>query len=278
MDLIRLKDDAIKAAIAAGKTIRENMSKEVLVKTKTGLTSYAAQVVTEVDLACEKIILEYLKTSSETYNLAILSEETIDNGSRFEQDYFWCIDPMDGTLAFINKYPGFAVSIALVANDGTPYIGVVYDPSRDILYDAIKDHGAFKNNMPWKITNKNKHLTYVSDKKLSDTPHEDKIKDILKNHMNTLNLDGMKEINGAGAVLNGIRVLENGPACMIKLPKKEKGGGSLWDYAAIACIFTELGLQATNFTGGKLDLNKEEDSFMNHEGVFFGNINPASTD
>ncbi len=36
---------------------------------------------------------------------------------------------MDGTLAFINGHPGFAVSIALVAQDGTPQIGVVYDPS-----------------------------------------------------------------------------------------------------------------------------------------------------
>ncbi|MEZ4955040.1 MAG: inositol monophosphatase family protein [Saprospiraceae bacterium] len=44
---------------------------------------------------------------------------------------------MDGTLAFINKHPGFSVSIALIANDGTPHIGVVYDPSTDTLYQAI---------------------------------------------------------------------------------------------------------------------------------------------
>jgi len=66
--------------------------------------------------------------------------------------------------------------------------------------------------------------------------------------------------------------LENGPAMMLKFPKKEKGGGSIWDYAATACIYNELGFPATNFNGEKLDLNKKGDAFMNHEGVCFSNF------
>lgn len=89
-------------------------------------------------------------------------------------------------------------------------------------------------------------------------------------------LTGIKEMNGSGAVLNAIHVAENGPACMIKLPKKDLGGGSLWDFAATACIFNALGLPATNYTGGSLDLNKKENSFMNHEGIFFGNLSSPS--
>jgi 3'-phosphoadenosine 5'-phosphosulfate (PAPS) 3'-phosphatase len=67
-------------------------------------------------------------------------------------------------------------------------------------------------------------------------------------------------------------VLENGPACMLKFPKKENGGGSIWDFAATACIYQELGLSATNFTGGRLDLNRKNSTFMNHEGVFYANF------
>ena len=78
-------------------------------------------------------------------------------------------------------------------------------------------------------------------------------------------------MSGAGAVLNAIFVLENGPACMIKHPKKENGGGSIWDYAATACIYNALGLSATNYKGEKLDLNRKEGTFMNHEGVFYDN-------
>jgi len=41
-----------------------------------------------------------------------------------------------------------------------------------------------------------------------------------------------------------------------------------WDFAATACIYQELGLPATDFEGGKLDLNRQGSTFMNHQGVF----------
>jgi len=136
---------------------------------------------------------------------------------------------MDGTLAFINKRPGFSVSIALVAKDGTPHIGVVYDPSTDILYHAIKGKGAFKNGRPWEIKHTNNHLTYVTDRKLKDTPRAAEIEKLLNKNATQLSLNGVKEIAGAGAV-------------------------------------------ATNFGGGRIDLNKKEGTFMNEEGIFYGNL------
>lgn len=272
MNLSKLTNIAIQAALAAGKIIQQNRHEAVAVEIKEGGTSIAAQVVTAVDRACETAILSHLLPTLEEYDIALLSEETEDDNSRFEKPYFWCIDPMDGTLAFINKRPGFSVSIALVAKDGAPYIGVVFDPNTDNLYHAIKGKGAFKNNHPWEIKNTNNHLTYVTDRKLKDTPRADEIESLLTANVGNLDMNGIKEIDGAGSVLNGILVLENGPAVMLKFPKKEKGGGSIWDFAATACIFQELGLQATNFSGGRLDLNKADGTFMNEEGVFYGNL------
>lgn len=272
MDLSKLNNLAIKAALSAGKVIQKYMNEDVLVEKKKGGGSYASQVVTAVDRACETAILSHLLPTCEEYDLALLSEETEDDGSRFKKDFFWCIDPMDGTLAFINKQPGFSVSIALIAKDGTPYIGVVFDPSTNIMYHAIKGIGAFKNGSPWEIKNTNDHLTYVTDRKLKDTPRAAEIERLLNENVKKLSLNGVKELAGAGAVLNGIFVIENGPACMLKLPKKESGGGSIWDFAATACIFHELGLPATNFEVGRLDLNRNGGTFMNHEGVFFTNF------
>lgn len=272
LDVSKLSNIAIKAAHAAGKIIQQYMNEEVLVEQKKAGTSHASQVVTAVDRKCETIILTHLLPTCTEFDLALLSEETEDDGSRFKEDFFWCIDPMDGTLAFINKRPGFSVSIALVAKDGTPHIGVVYDPSTDILYHAIKGKGAFKNGRPWEIKHTNNHLTYVTDRKLKDTPRAAEIEKLLNKNATQLSLNGVKEIAGAGAVLNAILVLENGPACMLKFPKKEKGGGSIWDFAATACIYQELGLPATNFGGGRIDLNKKEGTFMNEEGIFYGNL------
>jgi len=272
MNLSQLNDIAIKAALSAGKIIQKYMNDDIKVEKKEGGDSYASQVVTAVDLECEKAILSHLLPSCDEFGIALLSEETEDDGSRFEEEYFWCIDPMDGTLAFINKQPGFSVSIALVAKDGTPQIGVVFDPSTDTLYHAIKGNGAFKNGSPWKIKHTNDHLTYVTDRKLKDTPRAAEIENLLHEQVKKLRLNGLTEIAGAGSVLNGILVLENGPACMLKLPKKESGGGCLWDFAATACIYQELGLPATNFEGGRLDLNKKDGTFMNQEGAFYANL------
>ena len=272
MNLSQLNNIAIKAALAAGKVIKKYMNDDIKVEKKEGGDSYASQVVTAVDLECEKAILSHILPSCDEFGIALLSEETEDDGSRLEKDFFWCIDPMDGTLAFINKHPGFSVSIALIAKDGTPNIGVVYDPSTDTLYHANKGNGAFKNGMPWKIKHTNDHLTYVTDRKLKDTPRADEIASLLDEHAKKLSLNGVTEIAGAGSVMNGILVLENGPACMLKFPKKENGGGSLWDFAATACIYQELGLPSTNFEGGRLDLNRKNGTFMNKEGIFFTNL------
>lgn len=272
MDLTLLSHIAISAARAAGKVIKQYLHEDVVVEKKDTGAGYASQVVTVVDRACESAILPYLYPTCEQYDLALLSEETPDDGSRFEKDFFWCIDPMDGTLPFINKQPGFSVSIALIARDGTPIIGVVYDPSTDTLYHAIKGIGAYKNNKAWKIRHANSYLSYVTDRSLQDTARASEIKSYLSKMQKKLGLNEVKEIAGAGSVLNGILVLENGPALMLKLPKKEHGGGSIWDFAAIACIFQELGLPATNFDGEKLDLNKSGGAFMNHQGIYFANL------
>jgi len=272
MDLAHLSSIATHAARAAGKVIQKHMNDDLTVEKKEGGTSYASQVVTEVDRASERVILSYLLPTCDTHALALLSEETEDDGSRFEKEFFWCVDPMDGTLPFLHKRAGFSVSIALVSKDGTPQIGVVFNPSTNTLYHAIIGHGAYKDERVWKLKPANNYLTYVTDRKRKDTPRAAEIELSLQGIVDKLNLHGVKELAGSGAVLNAIHVLENRPACMLKFPKNESGGGSIWDFAATACIFQELGLPATNFAGGKLDLNRKDDAFMNHEGVLFTSL------
>lgn len=273
MDLEYLTSVAIEAACSARKVIQKYLNEDIQVETKEGGSTYESQVVTKVDRECETTILSHLEPTCKNFDIGLLSEETQDDGSRFKKDYFWCIDPMDGTLAFIKKQPGFSVSIALIAKDGTPVIGVVLDPNTETLYHAIKGKGAFKNQVPWIIKNTNHYLTYLTDKKLKDTPRSAEIQGILNTHQKKLGMKGIKEISGKGAVMCAILVLENGPACFLKLPKTEKGSGSIWDYAATACIYNELELPATTFTNERLDLNKENDSFMNERGIYYTNLN-----
>jgi fructose-1,6-bisphosphatase/inositol monophosphatase family enzyme len=272
MNLTKLTELAIQAAQLAGKMIATYLNEDIAVQRKSGGTSYASQVVTKVDKEAEQLIVAHLLPTISDYDLALITEETEDDASRFKKAYFWCVDPLDGTLAFIQKETGFSVSIALVAQDGTPQLGVVYDPVTQTTYHAMKDLGAFRNGIPWKIKRENPFLTYVTDKKLNETPRKEEIEALLQEKVKQLELKGINEISGGGSVMNAIRVLENGPALLFKFPKKEQGGGSIWDYAATACIFHELGLQATNAHGKRLDLNRKDSTFMNHEGIYYANL------
>jgi 3'(2'), 5'-bisphosphate nucleotidase len=75
----------------------------------------------------------------------VLSEEgrEIPYDERKSWDYFWLVDPLDGTKEFIKRNGEFTVNIALI-HEGRPVIGVVYQPAKDVLYFASEGLGAYK--------------------------------------------------------------------------------------------------------------------------------------
>jgi 3'(2'), 5'-bisphosphate nucleotidase len=87
-------------------------------------------------------------------NAPILSEEgkEIPYEDRKHWEYFWLVDPLDGTKEFIKKNGEFTVNIALIYKD-TPVLGVVYAPVLNICYWAKQGEGAFKDGkkLPLKI-------------------------------------------------------------------------------------------------------------------------------
>ena len=76
--------------------------------------------------------------------IPIVSEEgeNVEYAIRKDFEYFWLIDPLDGTKEFISKNGEFTVNIALIRN-GEPILGVVYAPVLDRLYYAKKGFGAY---------------------------------------------------------------------------------------------------------------------------------------
>jgi len=264
---------AITAAELAGEMIAGYADKDFEVLTKEGGDSPASQVVTEVDLRSEKIIAKVLQPTLEEFELGLLTEESIDNRGRLIKDYFWCIDPIDGTLSFIEGVPGYAVSIALVSKSGEPLIGVVYDPLHKILYSAVKEQGALRNGQPWTldpaISICGNPLTLAIDRSMESQSNYSNLLQQFELIARKNGANGLNFLRKGGAVMNGCWVLENPPGCYIKFPKHKDGGGSLWDFAAITCLFHELGAIATDFHGQALELNRAESTFMNHRGVLF---------
>lgn len=262
---------AITAAEKAGAIIANNSHQTIAVRTKETGESLESQVVTEVDHLAQEVILETLRDSCAEYDLALLTEENPDNGQRLQQEYFWCIDPLDGTLAFIEQRPGYAVSIALVARDGTPVIGVIYDPRQQVLYHAIKGQGAFRNRQPWQTTSVStaKPLTLIADQSFASHPRLAQTLRELEFIAAKLSYTGMQCVYHGGAAMNACLVLQQAPACYFKFPKIAEGGGCLWDYAASACIFQELSAHVSDYYGRPLTLNRADSVFMNHSGILY---------
>ena len=143
--LAQLTDIAKQAALNAGEYIQSQFDVVHVRQQKAGGDSLASQVVTEVDLKAQEIIMAALEPSIHEHDLGLLTEEAVDDESRLLKDYFWCIDPLDGTLPFTEHRTGYAVSIALITNAGDPVIGVVYIPDLKECYWAYIGSGVYRN-------------------------------------------------------------------------------------------------------------------------------------
>ena len=138
---------AIRAARLAGTVISRATARLDAVKfDKKGELDY----VSEVDTQVEAIIIETLLDAYPDH--AILAEES---GKQGNSDYLWIVDPLDGTLNFLNGYPQFCVSIALSIK-GKLQQAVVYDPIRDELFSASRGRGALLNDRKIRVNDKTK--------------------------------------------------------------------------------------------------------------------------
>lgn len=123
----------------AGDAIMEIYTKEFEIAYKDD-----SSPLTQADKAANDIITHGLNALA--IKLPILSEEgkEIPYDIRKNWDYFWMVDPLDGTKEFIKKNGEFTVNIALIHNH-EPVLGVVYAPALDEIYWAKQGSGAFKN-------------------------------------------------------------------------------------------------------------------------------------
>ena len=269
-DLTILSEAAVSAALKAGKLISSYSEKDLTIKNKGTGDTLASQVVTEVDIMAQEIILQMLENVTGIFDLGTLGEESPDNHQRFEKDYFWAIDPIDGTLPFINREEGYSTSIALVSKSGEPVIGVIFDPVNKTIYQAIKGQGAFLSGRKWIVeAQENTSLLFINGKSFLEHPLHKTTLNEMQAISSKLGYTGMADKYQGGAAMIACWALENAPACYFAYPKKENGGGSIWDFAASACIYKEAGAWVSDIHGNPLDLNRPDSTYLNHRGVLY---------
>ncbi|EAK0818245.1 3'(2'),5'-bisphosphate nucleotidase CysQ [Campylobacter lari] len=233
---INLKD-ITSIAIKAGKSVLEIYNKDFKISYKDDNSP-----LSEADIISNKIICKELVR----FNIPILSEEnkTIPYKQRKNWEYFWCIDPIDGTKEFINKNGEFTINIALIYKD-TPVLGVVYAPALDLLYSAKKGEGAFRNGVKLPLQRNDDFYKIVASKS--------HLNEQTKDFVDSIQTTKQKEFISMGSSLKLCLVASNEADIYPRLaPTME------WDVAAADAIVREVGKMTYDFYAKKpLVYNKE---------------------
>ena len=104
--------------------------------------------VTEVDKAAEDAMLELLRSARP--DDAVIAEES---GKTDAATRTWYLDPLDGTVNYINGIPQVSVSIGLWQGD-EPLVAVVVDVFRGEEFTAVAGEGAFVNGSPMQVSSR----------------------------------------------------------------------------------------------------------------------------
>lgn len=131
-------------AAREGGRILEEWAKKFTVSEKS-----RANLVTEADFASQKAIHSLLQDSYPSHGF--LGEEGLSAEGE-DADFRWIIDPLDGTGNYVHRFPYYGVSIALEYQTEL-VVGVVYDPNRDELFQAIKGEGTTLNGESVSVSN-----------------------------------------------------------------------------------------------------------------------------
>ncbi|MDC3091547.1 3'(2'),5'-bisphosphate nucleotidase CysQ [Rickettsiales bacterium] len=199
--------------------------------------------ITEADTKTNKYICK--KLSEKFPDVPIISEEGYGFQDIDNRDYFFLVDPLDGTKEFINGTDEFTINIALIKNK-KPVIGVINVPSKEQLYwtDGSKSFLKDKDNA----------------KKIIKTRKFDKenmIIEVSKSHLDHKTLKFINEFNTNKLIKSGSSI----KLCNIASGKSSiypRFGSTMeWDIAAGHAILSNSGGQIFDEKGNILKYCKK---------------------
>ena len=221
------------AALLAGDYLKEQQAKNLKI-----LSNKARDLKLQIDIDAEEIIKEHITQKS---SLPILAEESGMSGEHDE--FFWVVDPLDGTSNFLRNIPISCVSISLMQGL-TPALGAIFDFNNSDLYCAHKESKAYVNDMEISVSSLSlkKESTLVTG-----IPAKDNYSDIEFKNMIS-DFQSWKKIRMIGSAAMASVYVASGKAEAYK-----ENGIFLWDIAAGAAI--------VEAAGGKISISNLQPDF-----------------
>jgi 3'(2'), 5'-bisphosphate nucleotidase len=214
--------------------------------------------LTAADLAAHQTIVAGLQRL--TPEIPVLSEESADISfaERSQWEYFWLVDPLDGTKEFIKRNGEFTVNIALIRGHD-PVLGIVQVPVTGQRYLAAQGEGAFRQEpgeTAQRIT-----VAPLQAGPVRIVGSRSHSGESLTAFMARL---GEHTLVSIGSSLKFCLVAEGKADIYPRL-----GPTSEWDTAAAQCIVEEAGGRVVAISGSKLIYNTKE-SLLNPHFLVYG--------
>ncbi|HSQ24146.1 MAG TPA: inositol monophosphatase family protein [Pyrinomonadaceae bacterium] len=233
-------DFAIQTARDAGRVVVERFGRKIEIANKSEI-----DLVTESDLASERLIIDRIKTYYPRH--AILAEESgasepVDGEQRSE--WRWIIDPLDGTTNYAHGYPCFCVSIGLECK-GRLEVGVVYDPIRDEMFTAERGQGAALNGRRIHVSPTPRLASALL---CTGFPYDVRERGEFARHFANFIMAAQ------GVRRDGAAALDLAYVAAGRFDGFWEEGLKPWDVAAGALIIEEAGGRVSNYANGPLDI------------------------
>jgi myo-inositol-1(or 4)-monophosphatase len=225
---------AVTAARLAGDVILKNLGS---LSTADIQSKQMFDFVTNVDRWSEAVIIQTIREKFPHH--LFLSEETLQQETN--GDYRWIIDPLDGTTNYIHGFPMFSVSIALEYQNEM-ILGVVFDPLRDELFQAVKGRGSYLNNRRISVSD----IT-LAENSLIATGFPFRKKGMIGLYLEAFRriFEKVSDIRRAGSAAIDLAYIAAG-----RLEGFFELNLSPWDIAAGSLLIREAGGIVTDFDGG----------------------------
>ncbi len=231
---------AINVARDAGSILVDKLGRALQVSNKG-----AIDLVTEADLASEKLIIERIRSHYPRH--AILAEESgasENHTGDSAAEWKWIIDPLDGTTNYAHGYPCFCVSIG-VERAGRLELGVVYDPMRNEMFAAERGQGATLNHRPMRVS----AVAELSRAMLcTGFPYDVRERKDFARDFSSFTMQAQAVRRDGSAALDLAYV-----ACG-RFDGFWEDGLNPWDLAAGVLLIEEAGGSVTDFEGAPLDI------------------------
>jgi len=237
---ISLLNFAIQTAREAGSLLAERFGRAMRVTNKSEL-----DLVTESDLAAERLIIDRIKTYHPRH--AILAEESgasSPGSSAALTEWRWIIDPLDGTTNYAHGYPCFCVSIGL-ERAGRMELGVIYDPMRDEVFTAERGAGASLNGRRIGVSPTNDLTGALL---CTGFPYDVRERSEFARHFTNFIMNAQAVRRDGAAALDLAYV-----ACG-RFDGFWEEGLKPWDVAAGSLMVEEAGGRISNYAGGPLSI------------------------